>query len=77
MRVVTRASVVAMALAALVAVQARAQTAGQAQAQAVVQAPAPTADEVVEKHLAAIGGRAALGLGIFFVDEPPLSKPRY
>ena len=48
------------ALAALVAVQARAQTAGQAQAQAVVQAPAPTADEVVEKHLAAIGGRAAL-----------------
>jgi len=60
MRVVTRALAVAAALAMVTAVQARAQTGAQAQAQAAVQAQLPTADDVVEKHLAALGGRAAL-----------------
>jgi len=45
MRGVTRASVLAVTVLALAALQAQAQT----------------ADEVIEKHLAALGGRAALG----------------
>ena len=59
MRTTIRCSAL-LVVAALWTGTADAQTPAKAQAQAPPQAQTPTAEEVIEKHLAAMGGRAAL-----------------